>query len=96
MLNKVEIFQTGLTTQDGRGIMPGSTLYLKNEMPAGWSRFARSDDRVLVVASPAAAADARVRNELEADYVELFGKKPHHKMSTENIHKAIIEKLDAE
>jgi hypothetical protein len=102
MLNKVEVIEAGLRTSDGRGIMPGSTLYIKGSIPASWKRVARESaavtERVLVVATPAPAADptpTHDRDELIKDYTELFGLKPHHKMSTENIHKAIVEKLDA-
>lgn len=103
MLNKIEVTEAGLFTSDGRGIMPGSTLYIKGSMPVSWKRVARESaavtERVLVVATPATPATpapAHDRAELEADYVELFGKKPHHKMSNENIHKAIVDKLDAQ
>lgn len=101
MLNKVEVIENGLATKDGRAIMPGSTLYIKGSMPVSWKRVARESaavtERVLVVATPATPAPAaHDRAELESDYVELFGKKPHHKMSSENIHKAILEKLDAQ
>lgn len=97
-----EFIVTDLGLQlNGRMLLPGTRLVVKNEPHPSWLDVGHVSGMVaeqrLVVASPAPVepvADMPPRSELEADYEAATGKKPHHKMKDETLYAAIKEALD--
>jgi len=69
---KLRVKELGLTTQDGKGILPGSILAVKGEViPAAWTGIVEKDsERKLEVATP--GKDAEELKKLRAEAAELL------------------------
>lgn len=62
----IEFFVTGLgVVLDNRGVLPGSTLLLKQQPPSHWSRFGTTDakeaEKRMEVATPKATSKAEAK-----------------------------------
>ena len=94
---------------EGRAVLPGSRLILSADAPAHFSRFAvPTGGEVFEVATPKKEEpkdeepgelrkDEEPSEELlaaRAEYAELFGKPPHHRMGLERIREEINAKLE--
>lgn len=86
-----EIIVTNATLKlDGKTLMPGSRLLIKGEPAKSWSGAVTVGGAVteqrLVVATPAPSADLEA---VRAQYEQVIGKKPHHKMTEQTMQAAI-------
>lgn len=91
----VQVTRKGITGKDGKAIAVGTELTHNGDtVPVPWVNKVRviktTEGKTIEVATPAVDAEL---DALRAEYAELFGSAPHHKMKPETIRQKIDEEL---